>query len=89
MRPNFYQEQRFGINNTDKPSLVRKNFRSVKPMSLNAKPLDSVIRYSKAGIDISRNVPDDLNKTHDHTDDYKIPKAEVQGKLFIISFINF
>ena len=66
-RPSLYEEQRFGINYTEKPSIIRKNFTTVKRITLGARPLTSVINMDKFGIIESRN-QEEMNRTFDHQD---------------------
>jgi len=46
-RATFYEEQRYGINYTDKPSLIRKNFFAPNRMVMDAKPLEPLLKVIK------------------------------------------
>ena len=56
----FYEEQRFGINYSDKPSLVRRNFRKSKILMTSGRPLESVLKHPKLLDTNSRNIGDDI-----------------------------
>ena len=75
-KPSFYEEQRFGINYTEKRSLIRKNFTTVKRITLGTKPLTSVLNMDKFGKIESRN-EEEMNKTFDHND---FPKSKETGR---------
>ena len=63
----FYEEQRFGINLSEKPSIVRKNFRTIKRITMGARPLESVLKYEKLSIGKTRNAEDEFNRTYDNS----------------------
>jgi aspartyl aminopeptidase len=66
----YYEEQRFGINGDDRPSLIRRNLHAIKRMALDAKPLDAILTKSKIVSSRNRTADheDNLNRTHEHED---------------------
>lgn len=47
---------------------MRRNFRTAKRISMGARPLESVIKYNKLGVEKSRNKEEEGNRTKDDFD---------------------
>ena len=79
VRNTFYEEQRFGINRSEKPSLIRRNVRTIKRMVLDSRPLESILPHNKLLGKVNQD--DELNKTFDEQD---IKPLQEQNNLIVV-----
>ena len=79
--PSFYEEQRFGINEADKLSYVRRNFIYRKCMSVEPKSIESLVDHPNK-FDLNSSI--DMNKTVDDADDHPLDLGDKKASILQI-----